>query len=622
MTGTRSARRRHRRLDGDADLRGLAHRLDDEPVDPCLHERARLDAERPLHLRQILRARLAEEVTARSDRAEHVRAPLRRAPRDRHARLADLLDAIFEPVLLEAQRVRAERVRLDDLRAGAEVVLVDLGHELRAREVQLFEARAVEHASLVELRPHRAVYDERTGSRMASSSGRSGLYGGHRGDSGVSYGLNRASASRRWSTSSGGTPPQLRAKVSDRLSRAFSAWLSSALALPSTWRAPTFTGPDPRRAGAERALMRVGSSRRRRLAQAWRRSLRRPPSFLASASGATPSTPAAAPHDVPVAERERAPHVLALEVSPRDRERRDLLAPVEPTVRQLDRGGCSRSISLPCERASACSIARASSRTFPGKSYASRAPPCARGDSGGARSPRGSGARGSGARGAGDPICARGASGRRDRPSSARSRGPARKRPASTFAWRSWCVAAMRRAESRDPIAAERSVVRRSAWNALGTLTHLGDLVQEERPVLRRDELPVRREEILLDRRPAGAVHGDEGARGAATARVESPRDDLLPGAGLARAVMRTPASLGATPVELPEEPPHRRRVADQRGAHDPPHQPRASLVEGGLQRATLGDAPDGGRGGGTSTLIGFATKSAAPSLSSATASS
>ncbi len=130
----------------------------------AFEERARLLEEHRLDLREVLRGRvasgLAEEVPARSDGADDVRLGPRRRARDPYARGVELVNARRQPVLLEAQRVRAERVRLDDLGAGAHEVFVHLGDELGARDVELLEAGAVEHAALVELRSHGAVDDE------------------------------------------------------------------------------------------------------------------------------------------------------------------------------------------------------------------------------------------------------------------------------------------------------------------------------------------------------------------------------------------------------------------------------------------------------------------------------
>ena len=123
-----------RGLDGDAQLGRLPDRLDEERVDARLDERARLLGERGLRpSRGPPALRLAEEVAARADGADDVRLPAPR-PRARPAPPAALSSRTrgLQAVLLEAQGVRAERVRLDDLGAGADVVLVHLARRARA----------------------------------------------------------------------------------------------------------------------------------------------------------------------------------------------------------------------------------------------------------------------------------------------------------------------------------------------------------------------------------------------------------------------------------------------------------------------------------------------------------
>ena len=61
---------------------------------------------------------------------------------------------------IETEAVRAERVGLDDLGAGADVVLVDLPDDVRPRHVELLEVLRDEDAALVQQRPHRAVEHE------------------------------------------------------------------------------------------------------------------------------------------------------------------------------------------------------------------------------------------------------------------------------------------------------------------------------------------------------------------------------------------------------------------------------------------------------------------------------
>ena len=80
--------------------------------------------------------------------------------RDLRALLVDALQPIGEAEGAQFDAVRAERVRLDDVGAGADVFLMDLGDEIRLREVQRVEALVDEDALRVEHRPHRAVAHE------------------------------------------------------------------------------------------------------------------------------------------------------------------------------------------------------------------------------------------------------------------------------------------------------------------------------------------------------------------------------------------------------------------------------------------------------------------------------
>jgi hypothetical protein len=71
----------------------------------------------------------------------------------------DLADVSGEAVGAELEAVGAERVGLDHLGAGRDVLLVDRPDEVGVGEVQLVEATVHEHAAGVEHRPHRPVED-------------------------------------------------------------------------------------------------------------------------------------------------------------------------------------------------------------------------------------------------------------------------------------------------------------------------------------------------------------------------------------------------------------------------------------------------------------------------------
>ena len=60
----------------------------------------------------------------------------------------------------ELDAVRAEGVGFDDVGAGADVFLMDLGDQIGLGDVQRVEALVDEDALRIEHRPHRAVTDE------------------------------------------------------------------------------------------------------------------------------------------------------------------------------------------------------------------------------------------------------------------------------------------------------------------------------------------------------------------------------------------------------------------------------------------------------------------------------
>ena len=157
---------RQRRDGADGADRGeelveLVERLDHEEVDAAALEELRLLAE---HGIAILH-RAAE----RADRAgdEDVRAGhLARVARDLHCGLVDRRDLVLEVVLGELAPVRAERVRLDDVRAGADEAEVQREDALGRADVRLLGAAEPGDGARDE-RPHAAVADERRAVREA-----------------------------------------------------------------------------------------------------------------------------------------------------------------------------------------------------------------------------------------------------------------------------------------------------------------------------------------------------------------------------------------------------------------------------------------------------------------------
>ena len=85
----------------------------------------------------------------------------------------ELAHLILQPVLRELDAVRAEAVRLDDVGAGVDVLLVHLAHELRRADVQLVVTLIDEYAFAIEHRPHRPVeHDDGVGVEHALELGR------------------------------------------------------------------------------------------------------------------------------------------------------------------------------------------------------------------------------------------------------------------------------------------------------------------------------------------------------------------------------------------------------------------------------------------------------------------
>ena len=93
----------------------------------------------------------------RTDGAGDVDGVARRLARQRRAALVDGAQLVLDAEAAQLDAVRAVGVGLDDLRAGAHVLLVHLEHDLRIAEIQLVVALVDEDALGVEHRPHRAI---------------------------------------------------------------------------------------------------------------------------------------------------------------------------------------------------------------------------------------------------------------------------------------------------------------------------------------------------------------------------------------------------------------------------------------------------------------------------------
>src|SRR5205085_4907750 len=69
----------------------------------------------------------------------------------------DVAQLVLDAERAELDAVRAVRVGLEDLRAGADVFAMDIEHDLRTAEIQLVVALVDEDAFGIEHRPHRSI---------------------------------------------------------------------------------------------------------------------------------------------------------------------------------------------------------------------------------------------------------------------------------------------------------------------------------------------------------------------------------------------------------------------------------------------------------------------------------
>jgi hypothetical protein len=139
------------------------HRLEEEEVDPALEKALGL---LPVGVPGLLGPDVSdrgEGLADRPDGAGHEGPPLRRLAGDPRALPVDRPHLGVEPVGPELEPVGAERVGLDDVGAGLEVLVVDLADEAGVREVELVEAAVQEDPARVEHRAHGPVEHERPG---------------------------------------------------------------------------------------------------------------------------------------------------------------------------------------------------------------------------------------------------------------------------------------------------------------------------------------------------------------------------------------------------------------------------------------------------------------------------
>ena len=143
------------RTDRGEELVELVERLDHEEVDAAALEELRLLGEGGV---AVFR-RAAEGADRAGD--EHVRTGhLARVARDLHRGLVDRCDVVFEVVLGQLAAVRAEGVRLDDVRSRADEPEVERKDALRRSDVRLLGAAQPRNRARDE-RPHPPVTHER-----------------------------------------------------------------------------------------------------------------------------------------------------------------------------------------------------------------------------------------------------------------------------------------------------------------------------------------------------------------------------------------------------------------------------------------------------------------------------
>ena len=142
------------------ELAEIAERFEHEEVDAALGERLGLLTKRRFRLVEPGLAPGLDADAQRTDRARHVGLFARDVPGDLRTLPVDGTHAIGETERGQLDAIRAERVRLEDVGAGAEVLPVDLGHQVLLRQVQLVETAIEEDALRVEHRSHRPVADQ------------------------------------------------------------------------------------------------------------------------------------------------------------------------------------------------------------------------------------------------------------------------------------------------------------------------------------------------------------------------------------------------------------------------------------------------------------------------------
>ena len=92
-------------------------------------------------------------------------------PRDLGTLHVDRVNTIGQPESRQLDPVGAEGVRLEDVRSGVRVRLMDLCNQIRLGQIELVERAVQKNPARIQHRPHRAVADENTLVELVSEIG-------------------------------------------------------------------------------------------------------------------------------------------------------------------------------------------------------------------------------------------------------------------------------------------------------------------------------------------------------------------------------------------------------------------------------------------------------------------
>ena len=154
-------RERTNRFDGRHEFGGIPKCFQDEKIHAAFLERLGLLAKNFPEMFRRGFARITDhaERPDRSRNQNFVAGGLARLARDFHAAMIEFRDALFQAECAQLVPIGAERVGLDDVRAGFEIGHVHAKHFFGARGVQFVDA-ALRPESFVEQGAHGSVRDQ------------------------------------------------------------------------------------------------------------------------------------------------------------------------------------------------------------------------------------------------------------------------------------------------------------------------------------------------------------------------------------------------------------------------------------------------------------------------------